>query len=91
MAKALGAGFQKEKALEDIFKSLTNSSLRITLMMTALQKYQNMTLSDAGLIIDPRAHDADRNSTDEENASGEALEVPCLIFSLSFSVLISWI
>ena len=55
MAKALSLASQKpDKPMEDIFKSLSNAASRITLMMTALQKYQSMTISDAGLIVDPK-------------------------------------
>lgn len=71
MAKVLSMSTQNpDKSMEDIFKNLSNSSARIALMMTALQKYQNMTVPEARpeskphLLVDPVDV-----STDEESVS----------------------
>jgi hypothetical protein len=77
MAKALSLASQKpDKSMEDIFKSLSNSASRITLMMTALQKYQNMTATDAGLIVEPKllAPESEQNLSNDEDSSGESSE-----------------
>lgn len=76
MAKALSATSSKgDKSMGDLFDSLSNSSSRITLMMTALQKYQSMTLESSGLMHTPQlSDDLSRPSLDEENNSSTDLE-----------------
>ena len=101
MAKALSLASQKpDKPMEDIFKSLSNSTSRITLMMTALQKYQSMTLSDAGLIVDPKvasvSSESEQRLSNEDDGnidSGESLgffsisvSFSIFFFSISFSL-----
>jgi len=53
-----------DKSIEDIFKNLANSSSRITLMMTALQKYQNMTMSEIKSSDAAKASTSVQDSTD---------------------------
>jgi len=75
MAKVLSAS-KAEKAMGEIFNSLSNSSSRITLMMTALQKYQSMTLESSGLMLTSNGHDDRATGLDEESNSSVELVDP---------------